>query len=34
MIESLKHHKKYNLGILENQIIAEETNWSILSLKK
>jgi fumarylacetoacetate (FAA) hydrolase len=23
-----------NLGILENQIIAEETNWSILSLKK
>ena len=23
-----------NLGILENQIIAEDTNWSILSLKK
>jgi fumarylacetoacetate (FAA) hydrolase len=23
-----------NLGVLENQIIAEETNWSILSLKK
>jgi hypothetical protein len=22
------------LGVLENQIIAEETNWSILSLKK